>query len=127
MYDDNGNEVTATLNNRIFSGTVPVHTGKNVLTAKVYAHNRDEKYTKSYTIEIERTKNDNTNISSILVNGASAQPVYMPSLDKYVVTVPNSKTELNPSDVVVITEDPNASVNRTEKIQLSIKEVKENV
>ncbi len=121
LYDDNGNEITSTLNDRVFTGTIPVYTGKNTITAKVYAHNTDEKYATSYTIEIERTKNTNTNISSILVNGASSTPVYMESLGKYVVTVPNTKTKLSPSDVVVITSDTNAIVEKSAEIELSTK------
>ena len=124
LYDGNNQEVTPvfdTTDTNKFTGTLPLHTGENTVKVKVYAHNTAEQYAKTYTITISRLKNTNTSISSILVNGSSTTPTLNPGDGKWYVIVPNTKEELLPADVTVVKSDPNATVEKSEKISLSTK------
>ena len=125
FYDDNDQEITPTidsLDSKKFSGNIPLHTGENTIKVKVYAHNTAEEYAKTYTIKLNRTKNTNTSITSILVNGSSNTPTLNPGDGKWYVIVPNSKKELLPTDVTVVKSDQNATVTKSPKIELSTKQ-----
>ena len=125
IYDDSNQKVTHTIDStdaKKFSANVPLHTGENTLKVNVFAHNTDEQYTKTYTIKITRVKNTNTSITSVLVNGSSNTPTLNPGDGKWYVIVPNSKKELLPTDVTVVKSDPNATVTKGAKIELSTKQ-----
>lgn len=97
--------------------TVDLTTGDNIIRVEVKSH--DESKTNTYIINVYREKNPDNTVHGITVAGQ------VPTIDdsgNYVVTLPNDKTVLNPSDVVISTGD-GAQVVKDSALTLTTKQV----
>lgn len=95
----NGKAETVTQANDL-SKTVNLSTGTNVIDITVTAHNTS--ITKVYKVTVDRALNNNTNINGInVINGGSKIAATVDGTDssKYYVTVPNSITEANSTNI----------------------------
>ncbi len=101
--DKDGNERNATITaSNDVSATVSLATELNTIKVTVTAHNGVD--TDDYIINVNRTKNDDTGIKGITVNGVTAIKDENDDT-KYTVTVANDVTEANSSNVVVEVND----------------------
>lgn len=122
LIDAKGTDHAITLtpgSGNTFSGTVDIPTGANTITVTVTAHDSS---TKNYTIAVERTKNNDNEIKPIVTctNPADestcvskigitvADMIDPPGVEQdttdekvFFVTVPYSKTSVQPSEVAV--------------------------
>lgn len=78
------------------NGTVNLNTGNNVLKVVTQAQDGTRK---TYTLNIERAKNTDTDVKSIMVHEI---PATKNSEGKYEVTLENNISTLAPSDVVIL-------------------------
>ena len=100
-------------------GHVALNTGDNSIQIKVKSH--DEKVENTYIIHVYREKNSDNSVHGITVAGI------VPTIDSdgnYVVTLPNSKSSLKPSDLV-ISAGNGAIINKGTDTELSTKVVNE--
>lgn len=97
-------------------GTKGLKTGLNEFNIVVTAQNGDKK---TYTIKINRAKNDNANLSLLAVSGYVLVPTFDSEIYDYEVTVDAIKEKLLASEVTAEPEDSNATVEKPEEISLS--------
>lgn len=97
-------------------GTKGLKTGLNEFNIVVTAQNGDKK---TYTIKINRAKNDNANLSLLAVSGYVLVPTFDSEIYDYEVTVDAIKEKLLASEVTAEPEDSNAKVEKSEEISLS--------
>ena len=97
-------------------GTKGLKTGLNEFNIVVTAQNGDKK---TYTIKINRAKNDNANLSLLAVSGYVLVPTFDSEIYDYEVTVDAIKEKLLASEVTAEPEDSNAKVEKPEEISLS--------
>ena len=100
-------------------GNISLNTGDNEIKIKVTAHNGVN--TKTYKLHVYREKNSDNSVKGITVAGS------IPTLNssgKYIVTLPNNKTSLTPSDVIISASE-DAVVSKDETINLTTENVNE--
>ena len=103
VTDKNGTEknISITAANEV-TATIPLTTEANTIKVTVTAHNGTD--TDDYIINVNRTKNNDTGIKGITVNGIAATKDENDDT-KYTVTVANNITEANSTNVVVDVND----------------------
>lgn len=100
-------------------GHIALNTGDNSIQIKVKSH--DGKVENTYIIHVYREKNSDNSVHGITVAGI------VPTINSdgnYVVTLPNSKSSLKPSDLV-ISAGNGATINKGTDTELSTKVVNE--
>lgn len=99
------------------TGKVGLATGNNDFMITVTAQNG---LVRTYTINIERAKNDDATLDLLTVAGySSLVPAFESAIFDYIVTVDEYKTTLSPNEITAIPNDTNATVNKQEAISLS--------
>lgn len=85
------------------TGSKKLKTGDNTFDIVVTSENNT---TTTYTIVVTRSKNDNANLSNIIISGGfSLTPNFSESITSYDLTVPNNVDSL---DITAYKQDPNA-------------------
>lgn len=100
-------------------GHVALNTGDNSIEIKVTSH--DETLVNTYKLHVYREKNSDNSVHGITVAGI------VPTIDSngnYVVTLPNSKSSLKPSDLVISIGN-GATINKGTDTLLSTKNINE--
>lgn len=97
----NGNNIKITSSNNV-TANIPLVTGNNTIVINTTAH--DNSITDTYTINVRRELNDDVGIRGIsVIDGSRDIPSIVSGTDPYIykVTVPNSITEANQSNIHV--------------------------
>ena len=89
------------------NGEISLNTGNTDIVVEVTAQDNTKQ---DYLIHLTRNKNNNANVSSVTVFGTGA--VWNEESNAYIITVPNSRTTLTASDVVITPVDSNAHVTK---------------
>ena len=97
-------------------GFKDLKTGLNTFEVKVTAQNGDEKV---YKINVTRELSDNAYLSRLSVDGHVLTPGFDKNVFLYELDVDYTKDTLDPSEVVVKTEDANATVSKQDSLVLS--------
>lgn len=98
------------------TGKIGLATGNNDFTITVTAQNG---LVRTYTINIERAKNNDATLDLLTVAGYTLVPAFESAIFDYVVTVDETKTTLSPNEITAIPNDNNATVNKQAAISLS--------
>lgn len=85
-------------------------------TITVHAEDGEERI---YTITVYKERKDNAKLSSLSVNGYEFDIPFNKDTFEYHIIVPNSKKVLFQSDVLAVTEDENATIKKSENLNLS--------
>ena len=112
VTDEKNNTQSQTItegDNRTFSGTINLPTGTNTVGILVTAHDNT---TKTYTVQITREKNNDSSVSSLIVDGQVSTPTYDSTTHTYTVTVPFSTVTITPAQVAVTPTDTVATVTK---------------
>ena len=75
--------------------------------------------TREYIININKERTDNAKLESLSVSGYVFDEVFDPDTNEYHMTVPNDKKVLTQSEVSAIPQDRNATVSKTNSINIS--------
>ena len=113
LTDEKGADHTITItessSDNTFSGTVNIPTGTSTVTVTVTAQDNT---TKDYTISVTKAKNTDNEVKSITVADQVGEVTKDESDDsKYYVTLPYSKTTLQPAEVAIETS-PDATLTK---------------
>ena len=98
------------------TGKKGLTTGENTFEVVVTAQNGD---TKTYTIKVNREKNNNANLSLLSVSGYVLSPNFNSEVYDYELNVDSTKKTLSPNEVTAVPIDTNATVSKQEQITLS--------
>ena len=112
VTDEKNNTQSQTItegDNRTFSGTINLPTGTNTVGILVTAHDNT---TKTYTVQITREKNNDSSVSSLIVDGQVTTPTYDDTTHTYTVTVPFNTVTITPAQVAVTPTDTAARVTK---------------
>ena len=107
--------IAADPNSKISKGTnlMLSTTGDNKYTVIVTA---PDGFTKQiYTISVKKALSNNADLNDLKVNIGSLQPGFNPTVTEYVWLIPKNVV-LTKDNVIVVTSDPNATVNKTETL-----------
>ena len=97
-------------------GIKTLSTGANALKLVVTAQDLS---TKTYTININRSKNDVASLQMLSYLSYSLSPVFNSGVLNYDVVVPNTVTMINASDITAVSKDINATVVKDQQLNLS--------
>ena len=88
--------------NDTFSGTINLPTGTSTIGILVTAHDNT---TKTYTISVTRSKNNDSSVSNLRVDNQISNPAYDDTTKTYTVTVPFNTVAITPAQVAVTPTD----------------------